>query len=263
MLASVQISAALGCTGTVYMWLVHYGPSPQYKPQWSAKHHLLISLMLLLLVLLLILMVLLLPRRLLSISNVPPGVARLPMTILPQYRTLALVGTSPLTTMPLPRFSSGLIPFPTVVLASMWAALRKEVVDRKSLAVRQVAATFKRTGAMSVARNGRLLVLALLPVTCVPIVVPLVHSLSPLIIVLPTRPALLVPLTCIPCTTRCMTILTRPLPTLMFRAWQAIRILPTRQLRIVDLLYILNILRGSTEFLATYLFPPIIQLLLT
>lgn len=43
--------------------------------------------------------------------------------------------------MPLPTLTSGLIPFPTVVLARIPAALRNEVVDRNEPAVRDVPAT--------------------------------------------------------------------------------------------------------------------------
>lgn len=120
---------------------------------------------------------------------------------------LALVGTSWLMTMPLPRFISPLCPFRMVVLASMWAALRNDVVETKDCARRSVPATFSSIGLLAV---GWLL--------CFMTPVPLLMNLLWLMPLFPSRAALFELRTLTPRSTRWMTILTRPLPTPMFRS---------------------------------------------
>ncbi len=62
---------------------------------------------------------------------------------------------------------------------------------------------------------------------------PLLTKLNPLMSLRLRKVALLGLLTSIPCSTRCMTTLKRPLPTGMFRRWHILRTLPMTHLRIV------------------------------
>lgn len=155
-----------------------------------------------------------------------------------QWVSFAFVGTSPLTTMPLPSLRSGLIPFPTVVLARISAALRKEVVERKELAVSVVPAALRSRPLFIV--GPPFLLLRRLPTMW--------HVMT-LIARFGSYLELLGLLTPTPWSTRRMTTLTRPLPTLIFREWQIPRILPMTQPRAVRILRIWRTLRGPTPFL--------------
>lgn len=136
--------------------------------------------------------------------------------------SLAFVGTSPLRTMPLPRFSNGLSPVRTVVLASIWAALRNDVVDNYDLAVSDVPATFTSLVCLDV--GALLLTMIRWPTLWNAVTLTMLLAMNGESFGLTTA---MCP------STRWMTILTRPLRTDIFRGWHIVRIRLMRRRRML------------------------------